>query len=161
MLRILPFLVLLLWSSIALAKDIFIHSHHPVSKRFAIFEDNETVAYLYLTKPGTQRPEKDAVAYSRVPPAPEVDWNVIGQTGEVPPLPRDVASSQALIRNPREQEFTFKWSSSGEAVALLRSGVPIAFAAASEKFGYSKAVSKSSHLANAWDQKRYDAIFGK
>lgn len=153
--------ILVLLSQTTMAGEIFIHSHHPVSNRFAIFEDNEKVAYLYLTRPGTQRPEKDAVAYSRQPLVPEINWKAIRETGDAPPLSQHGASPQAVIPDPREQEFSFKWSSDGKAVALLRNGMPIAFAAVSERFGYSKAVSKASPLAIPWDQKRYEAIFGK
>lgn len=144
-----------------MAKDIFVHSHNPTSNRLAVFQDDESVAYLYLTKPGTQKPEKDAIAYSRVPLVAKVDWSKIKETGETPHLSQDIASSTAVVKNPLESEFSFKWSTDGHAVALFRNSVPIAFASASDKFGYSKAVAKSSPLANAWDQKRYEALFGK
>jgi hypothetical protein len=51
------------------------------------------------------------------------------------------------------------WSADGNAVALLRNNLPIAFASTTEKYGYSKAVAKPSGLANPWDQQRYEAIF--
>lgn len=158
---ILLFCALASIASLSVAKDIFIHSQNPISDRLAIFQDDERTAYLYLTKPGTQRPERDAIAYSRVPLVPRVDWARIKETGEPPPLSQDIASPNAILKNPTEAEFSFKWSADGHAVALLRNGHPIAFAVASEKFGYSKAVAKSSPLANAWDQIRYEALFGK
>ncbi|RZU38688.1 hypothetical protein EV700_2623 [Fluviicoccus keumensis] len=143
------------------ANEIFIHSHNPTSNRFAILEDNESIAFLYLTEVGTQRPIKDAVAYSRHPLALKVDWEKIKEKGDTPPLSKDVASSEAVIANPSEVEFSFKWSSDGNAVALLRNGKPIAFASASEKYGFSKAISKPSPLANAWDQGLYEVTFGE
>lgn len=148
-------------SSAAVAKDIFIHSHNAVSDRLAVFEDDEKIAYLYLTKSGTQKPEKDAVAYSRVPLAEKIDWEHIKKTGDAPSLTRDIASPAAIIKNPKENEFSFKWSADGQAVALIRNGTPIAFASMADKFGYSRAVAKPSPLANPWDQKRYDALFSK
>lgn len=135
--------VLSMSSTVATAKDIFIHSHNPISNRLAVFEDNEKVAFLYLTKAGTQKPEKDAIAYSRVPLVAKVDWKRIKETGESPPLSQEVASPTAIVTNPVESEFSFKWSADGHAVALLRQGTPIAFATASDKFGYSK-LSRSS-----------------
>lgn len=51
-----------------MAEDIFISTHNAISNRFAVFEDNEKVAFLYLTEVGSQNPIKDAIAYSRVPP---------------------------------------------------------------------------------------------
>jgi len=143
----------------SIAKEIFIDSHNPISQRFAIFEDNEQVAYLYLTERGSQKPIKDAIAYSRKPLIPKVDWKKIEETGEAPPLSMDVASSQAIIASPLESEFAFKWAKDGNSVALLRNGQPIAFASATEKYGYSKAISKTNPLANPWDQKLYDKLF--
>ena len=148
-------------SSFAMAKDIFIHSHNAVSNRLAVFEDDEKIAYLYLTKPGTQKPEKNAIAYSRVALAERVDWERIKKTGDAPALSQDIASPSSIIKNPQEGDFSFKWSSDGLAVALLLKGEPIAFASATDKLGFSKAVAKPSPLANPWDQKRYDALFRK
>lgn len=144
-----------------MAKKIFIHSKNPTSMRLAIFEDNEKVAFLYLTKPDTQTPEKDVVAYSRVPLVASVDWKKIKETGDVPPLTKYVASSLAIIQNPIAAEFSFMWSADGNAVALLRNNRPIAFASTTEKFGYSKAVVRPSALANPWDQQRFEATFKK
>lgn len=137
-----------------MAEDIFIHSHNAVSDRLAILDDDRRVAYLYLTKPGTQKPEKDAIAYSRVAPVTKLDWAEAAKTGGTPLLSQELASTSAVISDPIAGEFSFRWSRDGQSVALLRNGVPIAFASASEQFGYSKAVAKSSPLANAWSQDR-------
>lgn len=143
------------------AKDIFIHSHHEASNRFGIFEDNEETAFLYLTEAGTQRPIKDAVAYSRKSPVEKVDWEKIEESGDAPPLWKDISSDTAVVESPNETEFSFKWSADGNAIALLRNGIPIAFVSTTEKYGFSKAVSKPSPLANPWSQQRYESIFGK
>jgi hypothetical protein len=145
----------------AMAQGLFLQSRHEVSKRFAVFEDDERVAYLYLTKPGTQQPEKDAIAYSRIEPVDRVEWEAIKKTGGTPMLMKELASEAAVVKMPIEQEFSFKWSRDGNAIALLRNGAPIAFASASEQFGYSKAVAKASPLANAWDQVKYESLFPK
>jgi hypothetical protein len=152
---------LALMSSASMAKDIFIHSHNMASGRYAIFEDNEQVAYLYLTQPGTQKPARDAIAYSRVPLIAKVDWEQVKKTGEPPSLSQDIASPSAVLKNPLEREFSLQWSTDGQAVALLRNGEPIAFVSAADSFGYSKAAVKPSPLVNPWDQNRYEALFGK
>ena len=61
---------------------------------------------------------------------------------------------------PAAQEFTFKWSGAGDAVALLRRGKPLAYVAA-EQPGRSKAVAKQSPLAVPWDQRAYESLFGR
>jgi hypothetical protein len=159
--RILAFTILIVIPVISMAEDIFISTHNDTSNRFAVFEDNEKVAFLYLTEVGSQKPIKDAIAYSRAPPVEKIDWNKIKETGDTPPLEKDLASSEAVVPSPLETEFSFKWSADGNAVALLRNGTPICFVSAHDKFGYSRAVSKSSNLANAWDQKAYEHLFSK
>ena len=153
--------LLYVFTASAMAQSIFLTSVHPTSKRSAVLEDDSKVAYLYLTAPGTQRPEKDAIVYSRVPPVSKVDWEQIKQTGTTPMLRQDIASSTAVLVAPQEREFSFKWSRDGNSVAVLRSGTPMAFATMSERFGYSKAVSVSSPLANAWDQSKYTSLFAE
>lgn len=148
-------LILSFTATRASAEEIFLESRHEHSKRIAVFEDDERVAYLYLTKPRTQRPERDAIVYTRLAPGA----GAIQEKGSTPLLTQDLASETARIEKPDAREFSFSWSSDGNAVAILRNGIPMAFTAASEKFGYSKAVSKSSKLVNAWDQARYDALF--
>lgn len=152
-------LILCLAGTPAMAQGFFLESRHEGSKRFAIFEDDERVAYLYLTKPGTQQPERDAITYSRVEPVNSLDWDANLKRGDAPMLTKELASQTARIEKPVEREFSFLWSRDGNAVAILRNGVPMAFTSASERFGYSKAVNKSSKLVNAWDQTRYDALF--
>lgn len=153
--------LILLASHAAMAEEIFLDSQSPVSKRYAVLEDNGTIAFLYLTEPGVPKPMKDAVVYMRIPPIEAVDWERIKKTGDTPLLRRDLASLNAVIKDPKASEFTFKWSTDGESVAVLRNGHPLAFASVKERFGYSRAVSVSSPLANAWDQVRYSGLFGQ
>lgn len=143
------------------AQDIFLQSQHPVSKRMAVLKDDGHTAFLYLTQPAIPKPVKDAVVYSRVPPGDAVDWARIKQTGETPQLSKAVASSSVIIAVPRKTEFKFQWSADGHSVAVLRNGVPLAFASMQERYGFSKAVALASPLANPWDQARYVALFGK
>lgn len=161
MLRILTFTILIAIPVISMAEEIFISSYNDASDRFAVFEDNEKVAFLYLTEVGSQKPIKVAIAYTRVPPVEKIDWEKIKETGDTPLLEKDLASAEALIPSPLEKEFSFKWSTDGNTVALLRNGAPICFTSANDKLGYSRAVSKSSNLANSWDQKAYEHLFSK
>lgn len=149
-----------LWPAQALAEPISIHSVHPKSARTAVLDDDGKIAYMYLTQSGTETPVRDAVVYSRVPLIPKVDWEQVKKTGEPPPLSADVASPQAIMKEPKANEFSFRWSLDGHSVALLRHGKPIALASARERLGYSKAVAKPSPLANPWDQKRYVELMG-
>ena len=154
-------LLVALAPQLAMAEDIFLESQSPVSKRYAVLEDNGKIAFLYLTEPGIPKPIKDVVVYIRVPPVEAIDWERIKKSGETPLLQKDLASPTAVIKNPKASEFKFKWSADGDSVAVLRDGQPLAFATIKERFGYSRAVSITSPLANAWDQARYISLFGQ
>ena len=153
--------VILFTCATALAQDIFLQEQSPASRRYAIFEDDGKTAFLYLTQPGELKPIKDAVAYSRVPPVPKVDWEHIKKTGDTPQLPADIAGPLAVVKSPRPSEFRFQWSVDGQSVAILREGSPLAMATSKDKLGYSKAVAKQSPLGNVWDEKRYRELFGQ
>lgn len=147
--------------SIVMAEDIFIHSHNPVSGRFAILDDNETVAFLYLTARGSQKPERDAIAYMRVPPPETVDWEEMAKKGEPPLLSRAIASAEAVLTNPSAADFSFRWSDDGEAAVLLHKDHPIALVSASEKRGHSKAAAKENSLTDPWNENLYQSLFPK
>jgi len=154
--RIFPFLLLsALWPAYVSAEEMVVQEQHPKSRRVAILEDNEKIAYLYLTQPESRIPERDAVAYSRVRLPPTVDWKKLKETGEPPLLGADVASPRAVITFPKAREFSFRWSKDGHSVALLRNGEPIALVTVADRVGYSKAIAKRSRLAKPWDEKRY------
>jgi hypothetical protein len=148
-------------SGVTMAEGIFIHSHSDVSGRFAILDETEQVAFLYLSKPQTQEPEKDAIAYMRVSPPKNVDWKEMAKSGMPPVLSEEFASSTATISSANENQFSFAWSTDGNSTALIYNGLPIAFVSISEAVGYSKAVSKENKLTNPWNQVLYDKLFSK
>ena len=144
-----------------MAQDIFLQSKNAISGRNAVLEDNGKIAFLYLTEPQIAKPVRDAIVYSRIPPVSSVDWERIKQAREMPPLHEDIASSAAVISSPEESEFAFEWSGDGDAVAILRNEVPLAFVTMKERLGFSKAVIKQSPFANPWDEERYLSLFGQ
>lgn len=157
----LSIILIALAPQIVMAEEIFLQSQSPVSKRLAVLEDDGKVAFVYLTEPSIPKPVKDAIVYMRVQPIEAVDWERIKKRGDTPLLQRDLASSSAVITNPKAPEFAFKWSADGESVAVLRNGQPLAFASVKDRYGYSRAVSVTSPLANAWDEARYTTLFGR
>lgn len=145
----------------AMAEGLFLSSHSDISDRFAILDETEQVAFLYLTQQGTQKPEKDAIAYMRISPPESIDWQEMAETGLPPILSAKLASTQAVISDSNEHQFSFVWSQDGTTVALIYNGNPIAFVSISEPIGYSKAVAKENKLTNPWDQVLYDKLFTK
>ena len=86
-------LIALLIPELVMAEEIFLESQSPVSRRFAVLEDNGKVAFLYLTEPGTPKPIQDAIVYMRVAPVDSVEWERIKRTGETPLLRKDLATT--------------------------------------------------------------------
>ena len=108
MCRAIPVAAVILFAcATALAQDIFLQEQSPVSRRYAIFEDDGKTAYLYLTRPGELKPIKEAVAYSRVPPVLKMDWEHVKRTGDTPQLPADLAGPGAVVESPKSSEFQF------------------------------------------------------
>ena len=139
---------------------MFIQSHSTTSGRVVILEDDSTVAYLYLTQVGSQAPESDALAYMRAEPPEKADWAENAKSGQAPLLSKDVASSEAVIADPSEQEFSFRWSNDGHSAVLEHKGRAIALVSSREKRGYSRAAAKDSSLVNRWSDDVYEKLFG-
>ncbi|MCX2781522.1 hypothetical protein OQJ46_00780 [Microbulbifer thermotolerans] len=144
-----------------MADGIFIYSYSETSQRFVILDELGEVAFIYLSEKGSQKPEKDALAYMRITPPKEVSWKEMAEAGKPPILSEEYASSMAVLQESKESHFAFKWSVDGESAALLYKGSPIAFISSESEYGYSKAVSKSNPISSPWDQNLYEQIFGK
>ena len=144
-----------------MAEGIFIHSHNEKSNRFAILDETDEVAFLYITKQGTQKPEKDAIAYMRIIPPDDADWKTMAESGKPPVLSKNLASSNAVISQANESAFSFEWSNDGNSVSLHYKNEPIALVSTSKKIGYSKAVAKDNSLTNSWNQSLYNELFSK
>ncbi|QJE02089.1 hypothetical protein HH212_20410 [Massilia forsythiae] len=121
---------LLVFTSIAMADQIFLNSKNAVSGRMAILEDDGQVAHLYLTAPSSRKIERDVILYMRIQPITEGEWKKIMAAKSTPRLTINMASTTAVIEDPAEHEFEFCWSHDGNSVAALRHGMPLAFISA-------------------------------
>jgi len=108
-------LLVALAPQLAMAEDIFLESQSPVSKRYAVLEDNGKIAFLYLTAPGIPKPMKDAVVCIRVPPVEAIDWERIKKSGETPLLRKDLP---VQLRSSRIRKLRSS-SSNGLPMATL------------------------------------------
>ena len=117
------------------------------------------MVWLYLTAPGTKRPERDCPVFSTAPLAEKVDWAAIRDSGAPPPLSKDVASSEAMVSRPVTGKFEAIWSSDGRSVALLRSGRCIAMIVAGAQRGHSRALAVESPLGLPFDDALAAATF--
>src|SRR5678815_716236 len=95
----------------------YISEQHPSSRRHAIFEDDGTSAWLYLTAPDESRPVADVFVYNRQAPADRVDDS---DRSRPPPIVKRFAAAGAVVDAPGHSSWRFRWSRDGESVALQR-----------------------------------------
>jgi len=135
------------------AEPLFFSIQHSASKRFAILEETDGIAWLYLTVPGAPKPEKDALAYSTKTPDEKTDWSKVKE-GHPPTLSKEFASERAVIRGAKEVDFTFDWADQGESVALRFKGEVIAMILRDDARGFSLALTKDGPLGHPLDLAR-------
>ncbi|GAB2894886.1 hypothetical protein GCM10027180_25930 [Microbulbifer echini] len=138
--------------------EIFIEQRNDTSGRFAIIEENESSAWLYLTPTSGKGIDRDAFIYSPIEPADKLNIDEI-KDGGTPILTKSVASESAVLNNIGDSELSIKWSKDGHSVAVFYKNEAIAFIAGKEKSSYSKALSKESFFGKPWDQNVYRATF--
>ncbi len=129
-------------------QDLFISEQHPVSRRWAVIEDDGRVAWLYLTEPDTRMPAADCWLYNRVT-TPHQSENVRGQP---PVVPLTHAGIGATLQPPAGESVHLRWSHDGESVAVFFDDELIGFIAHGQKCGFSKHIRVSGPLEACWTQ---------
>jgi hypothetical protein len=137
---------------------VFASEQNVTSRRWAVFEDNEVCAYLYLTEPDSQKPVGDCWIYNRIP-APEPS-KIKEYRPQPPPVARGYVGPQAQQSPPREEQVSFRWSSDGNAVAVLIDGRPMGVVVIGGK-NFSWHLVKSGPWGEPWDDDRFVRTFGQ
>lgn len=138
-------------------QDLFLESQHPVSRRFAVLEDDSSSVWLYLMEQETRRPVADAWVYNRIPAPPT---NAISSyRGGPPPAAIGYASDAALCESPADHEWAFVWSGDGESVAIARDGIAVAAILAGQKHGYSRELIKNGPWGSTWSEELFTRTF--
>tara|TARA_Y100000588_G_C14166928_1_gene887334 strand:- start:243 stop:740 length:498 start_codon:yes stop_codon:yes gene_type:complete len=153
------FLILTSFPGAAMPEGLFLNSYNEVSERYAGLDEFNLSGVLYLTKPKSQEPIRDAVAYIQYEPLSQKAWRQKVVVGEPPTLHKGQVSKIAIIEKASEQDFSFLWSTDGNSVALLYRSEPIAFVTQSKKYGFSKAVVSDSPVVSAWDSTLFVQLF--
>lgn len=137
--------------------ELLLDEQHPVSKRFAILEDDGTSCWLYLTRPNDQAVAADAWVFNRIaPPSPS---EVKVYRGGPPPAAKGYVSASAVCETPLDYEWTFLWSADGESVAIEKDGQPVAFIVAGQEHGYSRELIKDGPWGQKWSAERLRETF--
>ena len=137
--------------------DLFFDSQHAVSRRFVVFEDNGTSAWLYLTAPETRQPIADVWVYNRIP-APSTSA-ISSYRGGPPPAAIGFCSDAAMCETPADFEWSFVWSDDGESVAIAKEGIPVAYVLSGHKQGFSRELIKNGPWGNTWSEDHFARCF--
>ena len=108
----------------------FESEQHPVSRRWALVEDDGSVAWLYMTAPDSLDPVATCFLYNHA--------------GQVVPRPADIH---------------FRWSTDGESVAVHFGTILMGFIASGEKRGFSKLLTSTGVLGAPLDTNLYERKF--
>jgi hypothetical protein len=134
----------------------FLSEQHPRSGRYAVFEDDGTTGYLYLSAPHVPRPVQDCWIYNRIPAPTSLAG---GERDAPPPVPAShcVPSAQQS-EAPDPGRLQLQWSMDGESVALLLDGLPLGLLSAAEPAGYARYLTQPCPWGRPWDEACYTRL---
>ena len=135
----------------------FLSEQHPVSRRWAIVEDDGRVAWLYLTAPDSAKPVSDCWLYNRVPAPAECDLDAM-RAGDAPIAPQTVAGPGALM-SPSQDALRVRWSADGESVAVFVTDELLGFIPAGHRRGFSRHLTVSGAFGNVLDPYLFTSVF--
>ena len=137
------------------SQDLFISQQHPISRRWAVIEDDGRVAWLYLTEPDSEKPVADCWLYNRVPTTPQF----AGERGESPVVPQTHAADIVGFKLPTEESVHLRWSRDGESVAVFFDSELIGFIVRGQKRGFSKHLRASGPFGSVLDRELFHGVF--
>jgi hypothetical protein len=140
--------------AMTVSQDLFVSEQHPVSRRWAIIEDDGRVAWLYLTEPDRQDPVADCWLYNRVPTPPEFE----SAPGQSPVVPQTYVGLEPM-QVPAWESIHLGWSVDGESVAVLFQAHLLGFIAHGLKRGFSRHIRVSGPFGNVLDTELFQKIF--
>lgn len=138
-----------------MSDDLFLSDKSRRSHRWAIVEDNGRSAWLYLTEPDSERPVAHGFLYNRLAaPAEHGD-----PRGEAPVVPVAYVANPNPFQPPAPEEFLFRWSTDGNAVAVFLAGELFAFVTTGSHSGYSKNLLAAGPYGLPLDAELYATLF--
>ena len=99
----------------------------------------------------------DAWVYNRIP-APPTEA-IKSFRGGAPPAAQGYASDSALCEDPMAHNWSFTWSSDGDAVAAVKDGQAVAFIVLGQKGGYSRELVKDGPWGYPWPEQLFRQKF--
>ncbi len=136
---------------------------HPVSSRWAVFEDDGITGFLYLTPPDEQRPIADCWLYNRIEPPPDEEAQSYAESGTPPPATISYAGPHARYAPSAPPHVHFIWSRDGESVAVAVDGEVLGFITlvGRRAQSYSRKLARDGGGGNTWDEHLFHSLFGE
>lgn len=142
-----------------MSNEIFVSEKNLVSQRWANFEDDGFSGWLYLSEPNQERPSYDCWIYNRIP-APKPD-EIEQFRGSPPPASSEYVGQNSMVAEIDEDNVKFKWSNTGNEVAILINEVPFGYILCSQKTGFSRNLTKQGPWGEIFDQSIYETFFNE
>lgn len=127
------------------------------SGRVAVFEDDGTSAWLYLSGVNDRKPVADVWVHNRInaPPASKMK----NDRGGPPPAASGFTDDATICRDPDGHDWAFTWGNGGNAVVIHRDGLPLAMLVAADRRGWSRNLRRDGPWGHVWDESLYTAVF--
>ena len=122
--------------------NLVISKQDSLSKRRAIFEDDGTSAWLYMTEPESEKIIADCFVYNLIPPILDAQVKEYSSNGNQPPISKTYASKFAQISVPINHEIEVEWCPRGLEIVVKIDGNMWSRLKVGEKNGKSKSVGK-------------------
>ena len=133
-----------------------LESLNEVSSRVAVFEDDGTSAWLYLSGADAGKPIADVWVHNRISAPPKSE--IKNYRGGPPPAASGFADDSTICDEPDAHNWMFAWHDDGDSVALLCDDTPVALLVAWERRGWSRNLRRDGPWGNVWDDNQYAAI---
>jgi len=137
------------------SQDFFVSEQHPISRRWAVVEDDGRVAWLYLTELDTRKPVADCWLYNRVAAPPEF----AGVRGQPPVVPQTHAGAGATLPPPARESVHLRWSPDGESVAVFFHAELIGFVVHGQKRGFIRHIRVTGPFGSVLDSELFQRVF--
>jgi hypothetical protein len=143
-------------------RQSFHSERHPISRRWAVFEDDGVSGWLYLTAPDEERPVADCWVYNRIP-APTAEMaRGYAESGSPPPACVDYVGPEALYTGADRPQVQLRWAEDGESVAVLIDQVALGaiIAGGGSGGGFSRHLTRPGPWGQPWNERAVFSTFG-
>jgi hypothetical protein len=140
----------------------FHSEQHPLSRRWAVFEDDGVSGWLYLTAPNEERPIADCWVYNRIPASTAETSRAYMERGSAPPASAEYIDSEAHYTGAEQPLVQFVWAGDGESVAVLIDHLTLGaiIAGGGPGGGFSRHLTRPGPWGKPWNESVAVSTFG-